>query len=297
MMESKQPPDDQACDDVRLAALPGLLSEEARRLRRIYAIIDMGRIHGDLRQSIVNKLESFECEYISLLDEPYQRFQAFGPLLVYTTANDPTLLNVFGACNGDVVSAWVISSVFADPLALHLKQVIHAVDADNAQYLLRYYDPVIIPILRRLADKEWWRKFFSPFTAWWYPVATPTQETWRRIAGDKNPMPLRKKMPLPLTDELWAALETDPLPYQVLNAVEQEFPARFTSDCYGVRVAQVERLLDAGKACGLKTHDDLFSYARALLEDPARAGKPDWQAALRRAAASEAPLSAYFTPT
>jgi hypothetical protein len=281
--------------------LPALLRQSLRNKTSFrykpYALIDMGRIQGDLRQQVVKKLEKFN--FIPLLDEPgYQQLKAFGVLLIYGPDHDNTdLLDAWGDCNGDIISAWIVSRLSAQRLATHFSQTTHAVDASDTSYLLRYYDPKIIPILHRFADQEWARRFFDPIKVWWHPVATPTHEYWNPIKGHDRLTPLQKKMPLILTDELWDALETDPFPYQALNALEKELPFCFTSDCYGVRLAQIESLLDSGKNEGLKTHDDLFVYARALLENPDRTGQADWQAALRQAVAEEAPLAAYFAPT
>ncbi|MCL2876778.1 MAG: hypothetical protein FWF12_10965, partial [Betaproteobacteria bacterium] len=162
-------------------------------------------------------------------------------------------------------------------------------DMDKSRYLMRYYDPLITPVLHRLADKQWKTWFFGPVIAWWYPVASPTEETWSRIEGYGEAVP-HDPVQLILTEELWDALSSDPFPFRLLNLMEQKFPSRFSSDCYGVRLAKVEDVLASGRKYGLKTSDDLTIYALALLEEPGRANDPRWQAAVRMAAMSDESL-------
>jgi hypothetical protein len=98
-----------------------------------------------------------------------------------------------------------------------------------------------------------------------------------------------------LNEALWEAMVSDPFPYQILSVAGERFPTAFESDCYGVRVAKIEEMLKAGREQGLKERDDLITYVFTLLERPARTWDTDWQAALQRAAAGEAPLfEAYF---
>ena len=285
--------------NVTLEELPGFLRKEVEQLSRyvflrLHALIDMGRQRNDLREEVNGKLEDFRCT--PLLDDPsHPQLTEFGAMLV-SSGSDAALLDAWGGCNGDIVSAWIVSGSSIQTLAKHFRRSTFAYDTNNTQYLLRYYDPKITPILHRVADKEWVDWFFKPMVAWWYPIATPTQESWSRIKGGGRTVALEKKS-LVVGEELWDALVTDPFPYEVLNAVEQEFPSAFESKCYGVRLAKVESMLETGKESGLQTLDDLFVYVRALLEDPTRAGQPDWQAALQKAAADEAPLEAYFTQT
>jgi len=215
-------------------------------------------------------------------------------LLVFApNDNADALLDAWGGSDGDVISAWIVSKSDGKQMAKHFRANTLAYDANEQEYLLRYYAPRILPILHREADKNWARQFFNPIIAWWYPVATPTQETWSRIEGGKQQAG-EMKMPLILSGELWDAMINDPFPHNLLTVAEQKFPSAFENDCYGVRLAKVESLLKAGKEKGLETRDDLFVYAMALLEEPEREKEPRWQEAVRKAVADEAPLRMYF---
>jgi len=298
MLESEQlipsgPPG--RTSNIRLENLPGLLRDDLEHVApHLYVLVDMGRLRGDLREEVIKKLDYFK--YLPLLDKPqYQHLKPFGAFLVFAPDDDhAALLDEWGGCDSEIVSAWLLSQSQPRWLAAHFRQGTFAYEPDGTRYLLRYYDPKTTPILHRVADRQWVRWFFGPVAAWWYPVATPAHESWSRIEGEGK-LALSQRKRLILTEELLDALQTDPFPYHVLNALEQEFPASFGSNCYGVRLAQVENLLQAGKESGLEMRDDQFIYARAIFENPARAGQPDWQAAVQNAAAGKAPLSAYFT--
>jgi len=276
--------------NISLEDLPGYLQEEQGYL---YALIDMGALRDDLREDVVGKLEN--CSYQHLFDDPrYPQLKEFSALLVSGPENNnAALLDEWGGCNSDIVSAWIISKIPPTGLVKHLCMATFAYDPDNTEYVLRYYEPRITPILHRVADKEWVRWFFRPLVAWWYPIATPQDETWSRIEGEGKTL-IWQRTKLVVSEELKDALITHPFSHQVLNYLEKEFPSNFNSDCYGVRLAQVEALLDAGKESGLQTLEDLYVYARAMFEDPALAEQLGWQAALKKAVANEAPLKTYY---
>jgi len=290
--------------NVALKDLPALLREDLRPQREapprhLYALLDMARIQGELRTEVTKKLRH-SATHSSLHDDPNLKpLKEHGALLIAGLnrigwkRDDALLLNEWGMCNGDVVSAWIVSELDKEDLAQHLRQTLFAYDTDESRYLLRYYDPLTTPVLHRLADTEWKDWFFAPMVAWWYPVATPVEETWSRIAGggeSESPDPV----PLVFTEELWDALSADPFPCRVLNILEQMFPKLFASDCFGVRLAKIESLLEAGKKSGLTTDNDLLTYALALFEEPGRVEEPRWQKAVRMAAVGEKPLNSYF---
>jgi hypothetical protein len=260
----------------------------------LHAIVDMGRLPDNLRAEVVKKLEAFKLTFL-LTHPDYVHFKWYGAVLVSAQkGNSDTLLEEWGTSNSDIISAWIVSGLDSRLLAAHLRGATFAFDADKVRYLLRYYDPLVTQLLHRLADEKWVRGFFSPIVAWWYPVDTPQKETWRKIEGEGRSFFTSHK-PLVLSEELWEALESDPFPYRLLNFVEDNYPSAFGSDCYGVRLAKIDDLVEAGKKQGLSTRDDLTVYVVGLLEKPARAEEPRWQASLQAAATGHAPLKTYFS--
>jgi len=288
---------------VSLEELPGLLWGElqdrhgkAFRVPHLYALVDMGRIQGELRKEVADKLENFG--YMHLLDDPkYAQLKWHSAQLVSgLKSDDAALLQEWGGCDGRIVSAWIVSKMSMPDLARHLRRAAFAYDKNNARYVLCYYDPLVTPILHRLADRDWVNWLFMPMDSWWYPVSTPMGETWSRIEGGGGSIPFQPEKPLVYSDELWEALVSDAFPYQILDSVEKEHPTFFQGiDCYGVRLAKVEALLEAGRSQGLDVRDDLFAYVLGLLDEPARAGEPRWQAAVQEATAGGALLRTYFT--
>ena len=291
---------DQPIQNIRLESLPehlrgALAAHERHNPPHLYALLDMGRIQGQLREEVADKLET-SCAIPLINDPKYAQIKYHCAQLVSDPdGSDEELLKAWGDCNGDVVSAWIVSRTSMPTLARHLCNAAFAYDQNKVRYVLRYYDPLSLPILYRLADKQWLHWFFLPMDAWWYPVATPMEETWSRIEGGGRPIALPPKEPLVMGEELWDALAGDPFPYQLVEFVEKEKPSLFGDMCYGVRLAKIEDLLKAGESNGLEQADDLFIYVTALLEVPSRAEEPLWQAALQKAVANEAPLRTYLT--
>lgn len=258
---------------------------------RLYALLDMARIHlkgGDFYKEVLAKIRFFS--HTPLVDDnpKYEVLKPYAAWLVY--GNDAALLDKLGGCDSDIVSAWLISEIEPRELIAHFKQATFIYDAKDKAFLLRYHDPLITPVLHRLADPAWVKWFFGPFIAWWYPVSSPTQESWSRIAGGGQAQS-HAKVKHVLTEELEDAVYKDPLPYHILNTSEQQHPpAVFEGCCYGVRLAKVEDLLEKGRKHGLKTSEDLTTYVLTLLETPEIEKDERWQAALRKTVAGQAPL-------
>jgi len=298
MMQPEQP--EQGIGKVALKDLPGFLRVDMGAFREKYdkrpylhALIDMARIQGELREEIVEKLKDFSVE--SLLDDPrYPQLKWHGPILISGPDGDESaLLDAWGEYDSNVISAWIIAPMSAEHLSKHLRRKTFAYGADKTQYLLSYYDPLIMPILHRLADKRWVYEFFYSITAWWYPVSTPQEETWSRIGGRGAPL-IFHGPPLVVSEELWDALVVNPLPYQILNYANENLPDAFEHDCYGVRLAKIEELLKAGGKSGLENTDDLYIYALSLLRNPASADDTGWQEAMKNAVCGKETLRSYL---
>lgn len=265
------------------------------RLHKLYALIDMGSLPQKHRPETLGRMKGFRA--LPLLDDPrYAVLKEYVPVLVsHPDGNVLALLDAFGKCNADIVSAWIVSPLEAEPLAAHLRHNAFAHDTKQVRYVMRWYDPRITPTLLRLGAPDWVEWFLAPIVAWWLPLTTPQGESWRRIKGGGE-LAAPSPVPLVLSEELWEALVRDPLPYRILSVAESATePPDFGSDCYGVRLAKIEGMLEAAKRQGLVEQDDLVTYVMALLDDPTHAGKARWQAALREAAMRQAPLMAYFS--
>jgi hypothetical protein len=205
------------------------------------------------------------------------------------------LLDVFGHCDSNTVSAWIVSKMDAASLASHLCHAAFCYAPDKVRYLLRWYDPLTMSTLLRLADREWVKWFLAPMNSFWYPVDTPQKETWSRVEGGGDFEAATSPVSLHCGEELWEAFVNDPLPYHLLNTIEESNPSVFKESCYGVRLAKIEEMLAAGKQQGLRSKDDLAVYVWSLLEDPSRAQENRWQMAVKQAAKGQRSLSAYFS--
>ena len=298
MMNPKQPG-----RNVALKDLSGILWQELQPRREgdtliprtLHALLDMGRIRmqGALLAEVEKKLRTVSSVPL-LIGPEFSELTEFRPhhvtLVSGLNRDDAAFLDQWGACNGDIVSAWIVTELPAYAVAAHLRGAVFAWDKDKARFLLFFYDPLITPILHRVADPKWIEWFLGPVISWWYPVATPQEETWSRIEGGGRST-AGETVPLILGEELWDAMAKDPFPYELLNIAEQKLPSSaFGSDCYGVRLAKIEQLLEAAREQRLKTQEDLITYVLSLLEKPERAQERQWQEAMKMAVSGEASL-------
>ena len=261
---------------------------------KLYTLIEMGRLSKDARPRVVSNLKTFNA--LPLLDAPdYQQLKEHGAMLVsHRSGSTKALLDTFGGCNSDIISAWVVSKLEPEPLAAHLRQAMFAYRPDKSRYLFRWYSPTTTPVLFRLGEPAWVKWFFAPVFAWWYPVDMPTGETWSRIEGGGSSVSQSPGKPLVFSEELWEALVNDPFPYRILSYAEKQIPSAFESGCYGVRLAKIEEMLNTAKQHGLKGEADLTTYVLSLLEEPARAQETRWLKAVQQAVAGYAPMTQYF---
>jgi len=301
--------DSGAIRNVGVEDLPGLLRQDMLAYKkngavpaRLYALIDLARLYDRQREEVIGKLEDFRYEL--LLDDPrYEQLKWHGALLLSgLKGGDAALLEKWGRYNSDIISAWIVAKGDLDSLKRHFCEATFAYDMENARYLLRYYDPLITPVLYRLADRKWVRWFFAPMVSWWYPVLAQGEVSWHRLGGGALVSPeLAKRyisqeaQQLVLSEELWDALAHDPLPYRLLEVMERTEPQVFKGDsCYGVRLARIETLLEEAQRQGLAKRSDLVLYVYAMMQTAGLAEDARWQDAVRCAAAGERSLDAYF---
>ena len=274
MIQPEQP--EQPEHNVALKDLSGLLRGELQPQREgdtlvsrsLHALLDVGRMRESLRVEIEKKLKKVSFKPL-LLDPEFAEFRLHYAYLVSgLDSEDAALFEKWVKSNSDFVSAWIVTELSAFEMASHLRKAIFAWDeTTNTRYMLRFYDPLITPVLHRVADRKWVDWFFGPILAWWYPVATPQERTWSRIEGGGQNVSEEPPLPLTLTEEIVEALDSYPLQVQTLNLVEQRFPSAFESDDYGVRLAKIEELLEDGKKQGLRKENDLIAYVLYLLEN------------------------------
>jgi hypothetical protein len=289
--------------DLRSSLLADLqmTTKASGRPAYLYALIEMGLLSDDEKEE---RRRQFAAVYDArpLLKVPgYEELTPYGPVLVSHTLRpgDPfsavvNMDHMLSSKPGSI-SAWLVSAVPPAPLAKHFEQASVAADKAQKRYLIRWYAPRNIPVFYKLADRQWTQWLFGPLASWWHPVVTKEGEAWRRLEGGKLNAPAAAAVPLMMTEELLDALVSDPLPYQLVNLLEQQNASVFESACYGVRVAKVEDMLEEARRRGLKKQEDLTVYVLSLLEAPARAGEARWQTALQQAARGREPLSAYFS--
>ena len=235
---------------------------EGSRSCHLMALIDMALVPEDHRQEIAEHIA--DDAHPLLMDPQLDALKPLGPMLIGANGFGPaqyeTVLAKVGARCAAYVNSWISSVVPPQELALHFSGATYAIGESNQQYLLRYYDPAITPLLYAHADREWVSRFFGPVLSWWFQEATQASSLWRRIRGRGRSDGSSPAQPLHLSTALWQVLESDPLPHRLLHTLEAQLPHVFDSACGGVRLAQVEAQLNAGRRSGLTRHEDLTTY-------------------------------------
>jgi hypothetical protein len=195
-----------------------------------------------------------------------------------------------------MVHGWIVSTIAPEHLAEHLSRAFVARGPDGSAYLLRYYDPWVLPVLYYQAPQHWWKELITPIAAWWVPKADTKIQRWGRISGlsasQANPLP-----PLLIDQALWQALIGDPLPRRLLQSVETLLPGLLDAPCRGVRLACIEQLVDGARKAGLSTHDDLHDYVfLSLTQGTTRlASDRRWLWAMHAATAGEGRLGDLYS--
>jgi hypothetical protein len=261
--------------------------------RHLAVLVELGKLDDPVRQTFIHAHSPGASAHSFFSKKEFAELIPYGPVLIAHLDSVQGLFKDLGAYDGATISAWIVSVLPAEELALHLGNFLFAQQTEEDRCILRYYTPRILPTVRKLANPDWVRELFKPIVHWWLPVATTESETWSAFAGDGEipDAKLAHRHWLKLDEALWEALESDPLPYKLVNTLRAVDSALFKTNCYGVQVAQVETLIAAAHEQGLQDEDDLLTYAWTLLERPDITHEPRWQAAIARAGRGEAPLS------
>lgn len=262
----------------------------------LYALIEMGAQSQEKRSQLNEQLQGW---LYPLLTEPgYEPLTRLGAMLVAAPQasfeSQQQLLQRLEGENSDVVATWISSILPPEEMAGHLRQAAFAHDAQGQLYLLRYYDPLITPVLYGNAAEDWQRWFFGPIISWWFAQPSASDVEWLQLRGYQTPSGANTPAPrLLLTQALLQALESDPLPYRLLPLLEALNPPVFTQNCRGMRLAQVQALFAQARKQGLADPDSQCDYVRIRLQYPAlaQAGNARWQQAMAQARKGQGPLA------
>jgi len=247
--------------------LRDVLSATGEKTGYLCALVDRAAITDEQRDELNIKFASHS--YPLIVEPGYEKATPLSAMLI-APADDSRqaqydFIEQLQTYNSDVVSVWITSVLPTAQLADHLRQTTFAHDEQGKAYWLRYYDPLITPVLYGYAPDDWQQWFFGPVISWWLARPTARNEQWHQMVGFKtmpatpvqyDPEDTSTHVPrLILTQALWDKLQNDPRPYQLLQALEAEGSARFDSDCHGVRLAQVKELLSEAQQIGFTDTD------------------------------------------
>lgn len=268
--------------------------------RYLVAVCDMARLDDDLRAKV---RETFEGHaYPLLLDPSLHALEDYSPLLLAPRSEDDEgwwrLLGGFQHTMRNALHGWIVSKLPPQSLARHLSRATQAYGPDGASYLLRLYDPAVIPVLHCHADSLWWRAVLAPIITWRYGKGDTDLQRWACISGGGS-MDALPPLPLVIDEPLWNELVNDPLPNRLLQAAETYDPALFSAPCRSVRLAQVEAVLADARNAGLSVYEDLHDYVLMTLRSGANRLGSDrvWQHALRMAASGAGQLGDVYLAT
>ncbi|MDR1349863.1 MAG: DUF4123 domain-containing protein [Zoogloeaceae bacterium] len=262
--------------------------------RHLAALVEIGRLRGEASADFTAR-QGLQTHPV-LRHPKHKALAPHGPMLVTHTGGARALTEELSDCNSDTVSAWIIGTLPAGRMAEYLSNFTVARASHVDSYLLRFYAPEILPTLHELAPRNWVHLLMKPVVRWCYPQASPQGEGWQSFAGGGE-VPGEeyfhglRYLRLADSPELMTALAGDPQPYRLVNALQNEAPELFDSDCYGVRLAQVEDLLAEARGHGLQREEDLLACVWCLLAEPAIRQEQAWQQALLCCARDGTPLT------
>lgn len=254
--------------------------------RYLLAVCDQALL--DERQRAWVKSRFDQRAYPLLQDPHWEALFPYSPLLLAaqetTEAGHHALLSAFAAAQIPR-HGWIVSAVPGEQLATHLAQAGVARGPQGAAFLLRYFDPRVLPRLSKHADGGWWGALMAPIVSWWVPTSDTRTERWGRVPGLAMTNAAAPSALL-VDDKLWQVLVRNPLPLRILAAMERQAPSLFDTPCPGVRLARVEAVITAAKDVGLTRYRDLLDYVFIALaqESPTLEADRHWQHAIRDAA-------------
>ncbi len=256
--------------------------------RHLIAVSDMASLDDPMRQAVSDQF-SDRC-YPLLRHERWNALRPYSPLLVAARSTDladcGSLIEAFQGRLHNALQGWIISALPPDTLATHLSRATLARGPDGCTYLLRYYDPLVLPVLHQKADPAWWRGFIAPVVSWWIPGADLERRLWGRVPGRGVQVGTTEQLPmLDIDANLWQALAEDPFPHRLLREAEAYEPTLFDTDCRYVRLARVRNHLAIAKALGLSSSENLHDNVFMALGRPAQQLQSDtrWQRAVQTA--------------
>lgn len=263
--------------------------------RHLIAVSDIAGLDETLRSAVS---EQFSGRSHPLLrQEQWLALRPYSPLLLAARsaeiADCGSLVEEFQGRLHNALHGWIISTLPPAELASHLSHATLAQGPDGGTYLLRHYDPFVLPVLHQTADPAWWKAFIAPVVSWWIPRADSERRLWGRLPG--NGVHARKPPPPPtliMDAHLWNALSADPFPHRLLREAEEHEPSLFDTDCRNVRLARVMAHLDAARSLGLSSSESLHDYVFMALSRPAQQLHNDrhWQHAVQAAASGNGRL-------
>lgn len=265
--------------------------------RHLLAMCDQSLLDDKQRERLRARFE--QRAFPLLRDSSFEALFPYSPLLLAAkacnAAGHRALLEEFAEDPGVLPHGWIVSTVPAEPLAAHLARANVAHGPQGDVFLLRYFDALVLPVLYQYADSHWKDALMAPIVSWWVPVADAGAQRWGRLPGLAM-AECGGLSPLLIDDQLWQSLIADPLPHQLLKAIQTHLPDQFDTPCPGVRLARVEALLATARKAGLNRHVDLHDYVFiTLTHNPALSEiGDDWQHAIDAAAAGKGRLGELY---
>lgn len=286
----------------------GNASTQTTRLKgQLCALVDMAIITEEQRQEIRHHFK--DRLYPLITESGLEDLTPLSATLIQAPATDlqgqHDLIYSLERYNSDVVSVWITSTLPTPELAIHLRQATFAYEEklgafeqkQTQRYLLRYYDPLITPILYGEAPDLWQKWLFGPIMSWWFAQPSSKEEQWFEMVGyKKNTASISAAPRLIITQTLMQKLEKDTLPYQLLNEFEAKVPTVFAHECRGIRLAQIKDFLAQAQSLGIKTPHSIIDYVYFSLKHTPQVLQrhPNWQAALNETVLRNGRLSELF---
>lgn len=222
----------------------------------VYALIDGAQLY---HSGFFTRYGYERPRFISLLrDGAALDAVLAGPLLIQldNDLNPGFVTSLLTLLREHNAVSFLSSSVPVSNLVRHLTYLTDVVHDDGTEWVMRYFDPRILPIWIGSLTEAQGQRVLSPVYRWIYMAVGGNAEILQGRSADVSLDHSVIYMTAPQCEHLM----TCSLPYSILASVDDENPALFMGKPYTHRLAIINQLVRAGRAHGLHSFMDLKAY-------------------------------------
>jgi hypothetical protein len=159
------------------------------------------------------------------------------------------------------VVSFIFSQLDVSNLAIHLGGLTNIVDDDNTEWVMRFFDPRILPLWLDVLTPAQQKHVLAPIYRWVY--IDPSAQVKTVVGGDDPLVRLAEPFRFELSQQNDLLEKT--VPYNLIAAVEADDSGLIQDWSFFYRYEQFKRLADVAKNHGIHTMVDMKAFATLAL--------------------------------